>query len=292
MSNVTKDLEKFKKEIDNEIGKSDPIKTKIPRPELVKKLKDVFAKRHLIGLKEQELKFNKEKEKLKEIIEELKRFSPREANAVPFSKVWHEKVIKKIVIEFYTEKVKTEYDEERKFEMGGKTYILRREQCPYCFFFEEFGYLDKLKNLFRLMNLPEYKYKLIIWNTDPLDVFLNETLDPNYTDKLSKEGLNHFYAKGNNIIKFPAIDLIIQFEEEYLKKFDSKLKRGQRPHNFYRVQGVGKSSEGLIYFGGLIEGIMKFLKRLDENVLEKSVLRHKEDVKAQDRFLDKKDYGL
>ena len=186
-------------------------------------------------------------------------------------------------IEFYTLKVRTEF---KKQLISG--YKFRKGQCEYCFFYEKLGYLEKLYDLPKFLGIPKYKYSVKVWNVDQLDRFLCENDDPNYTDKLTPEGMNWFYVKGLNIIKFPAIDLRIKFTQDFLNRFESKRAKIIKPNNFYRQQGIGRNEEGEYNFGGLIDGLIEFLKDFDEGKLEASVLKHKEKVLANDPALDKK----
>jgi len=153
---------------------------------------------------------------------------------------------------------------------------------------ERFGYIDRLFELYKYLGIPKNKYSVKVWNIDQLDRFLNEEDDPNYNDKLTPEGMNWFYAKGLNLIKFPAIDINIKFTQSFLNEFETKISKKRKPNNFYRQQGIGKSEEGNFNFGGLIEGFIDFLKDFDEGKLNASVLKHKEKVLAQDPHLDKR----
>lgn len=249
ISDFSKDL---RKEMDDKVKSSD-MELLSPK-EVLDLAKDTYEGKLELALEMQKKDYE---EKLKDLTTELKKVKPI-ANK-KFIKDW-DKVIKNIRLEFFTIKVKGS-----------------RGQCPFCLAFRELGLEDELKQLHKNLNISEEKYELKIWHIDQADRYLDSESDPNYTDRLTPEGMNWYYVRGLGINKFPAFELFIIFNPNKTLK-----------NQFLRRQGIGKK-DGQYHFEGLIEHMINYIRNLDMKYIS-NIHLHKEDVQYQDFAQDHK-YG-
>jgi len=227
--------------------------------EKIKYISDIYEKRLdviSVDYKKKEIELKNEIQDLKKTLE---RYRPKDIN-IYFSKDWH-KNIAFIVIELYTLVTKNPLD----FD------------CDFCEKFEDDGYIEKLKNLWKTINLTEQKYEFIIWECDYADRFLNKQFDKNYDDRITKKGYNFWYARGLGINKFPAIDVTVKY------KGGLGVER-ENPDNeeFFRIKGLGsiKRIDGdyQIEYGDFMNDLLLFFKDFDESVLEDLELHYKDET--------------
>ena len=190
---------------------------------------------------------------LEDIIEEYK----EEETDFDFRKGW-DKDITRITIILYIVKSR---------EAIGK--------CGYCNTFKERGYIDKLRNLWKELNIIEHKYRFRIVYVDPVDRMFNSRTSPYYTSKLTEEGENFYVSKAEFMRTYPSVIIKVKFKQGKVAK---------KEQLWEMVEGLGTVREGgktKIIYSAITERIKLFLKDNDEKHLQ-GMVKHK----GQEHYVD------
>jgi hypothetical protein len=302
-------LEDFAEIVSDELRETTKQKgSELSKEEIMEEVSRVYQEKIDIAQK----RFEKESSEYEKIIrnlqnklEALEVFS-EDRGELQIKKGWDkEQNVERIIIDFYTIEVKTQ-----------------RGKCKYCYYFKKQGYVQKLRSLYRLLEIDREKYVFNEWRVDYQDRYLTNEVTPEYDNNLSVEGMNWFYAVGNGIEWFPSIDIQIEFSKGHISDGGSiSSRRSGTGHNpvFKRLLGMGRlayycekcdiqlSSEEIhieddkkkcigcksevvriITFGRLLEGIVGYILNRDEAEINRKIYSHQISSESNDLALDRK----
>ncbi|MFX1453768.1 MAG: hypothetical protein ACFFDB_00200 [Promethearchaeota archaeon] len=194
------------------------------------------------------------------------------------------------VLRDYEEAVDINYDFKKGWDIDisritVKLYIVRaREEagrCQYCDTFKKQGWVKKLRDLWKELNILQHKYKFVIVYVDPVDRMFNNRTSPYYSNDLTEEGENFYISKSEFMRTYPSVELKVKFYGG---------EKAKRENLWSLVEGLGITKEGKISYSSIIEQIKLYLKDKDEKHLL-NIVKHRSEEHYLDYIQDRKKAG-